>query len=159
MAAGACLTNKTGLTEFDGLDSVDILARLIFSEAEGESLTGKRGVYHVVVNRKAKNSTEFGGNTISGIALKSGAFDGMTTNRARCPDTDSTAWKDSLSIATNGGTNPIGKCLWFNGNDTYAAKSKTENKVEKYSFNGKDYTEVVEKVVIGGHTFFRLSGY
>ncbi|WP_438350932.1 cell wall hydrolase [Paenibacillus sp. FA6] len=158
--AGACLTDQTGFTEFDGLDSVDILARLIYSEARGESVEGKRGVYHVVVNRKAKNTTEFGGNTIVGIALKTGAFDGMTNNNARCPDTSaSSGWTESLSVATNGGTNPIGKCLWFNGTSTYTSKTKVIDGVLKYTFNGSTYTEVVESVVLGKHTFFRLSGY
>ena len=34
------------LSEFEGRDSVDLLARLIYSEAEGESNEGKRGVAH-----------------------------------------------------------------------------------------------------------------
>jgi hypothetical protein len=29
--AGTCLTDQSGLSEFNGLDSVDILARLIYS--------------------------------------------------------------------------------------------------------------------------------
>lgn len=45
---GACLSDKTGLSEFDGLTSTDLLARLIYAEASGESLEGKRGVAHVV---------------------------------------------------------------------------------------------------------------
>ncbi|MNI87268.1 hypothetical protein D3C73_1444500 [compost metagenome] len=93
------------------------------------------------------------------MVLKSGAFEGMTTSNARCPATSSTAWTDCLSTATNGGTNPIGKCLWFNGNDYYATRIKTVSGKEKYTFDGSTYTEVVEKVVIQDHTFFRLSGY
>lgn len=158
--AGACLTDKSGLTEFNGLDSADILARLIYSEARGESLTGKRGVYHVVANRKAKNSSEFGGNTILGVATKSGQFAGMTTSSARCPDTNSSAWSDCLSVAQNGGTNPIGKCLWFNTTTLYGQRTRAvSGGGEEYTFNGSTYTKVVEKVVIGNHTFFRLSGY
>ena len=117
--AGECLTDQSGLSEFDGLDSVDLLARMIYSEASTESSTGKKGVYWVVVNRKAKNSSEFGGNTVAGVVLHPDAFAGMLTINARCPDTSSSAWSDSLSIAQNGGTNPIGNCLWFNGNDYY----------------------------------------
>ena len=43
-AAGTCLTDKTGLTEFNDLGNVDVVARLIYSEAMGESLNGKRAV-------------------------------------------------------------------------------------------------------------------
>ena len=158
--AGACLTNKTGLTEFNGLDSVDLLARLIYSEARGESLQGKRGVYHVVANRKAKNKSEFGGNTVAGVVLRSGAFAGMTTSNARCPETSSSEWQDSLSVAQNGGSNPIGSCLWFNRYDTYDDNSRpASGGGEEYSFDGEKYTKVVEKVEIGDHIFFRLSGY
>lgn len=157
--AGTCLADQSNLTEFNGLDSVDLLARLIYSEASTQEPKGKLGVYWVVVNRKNKNTSEFGGNTTAGVVLKSGAFDGMKTSNARCPSTSSTAWAESLSTASNGGTNPIGKCLWFNGNEYYGTHTKTVNGQEKYTFNGSTYIDVVEKVVIQDHTFFRLTGY
>ncbi|MFM9279262.1 cell wall hydrolase [Paenibacillus jiagnxiensis] len=159
--AGACLTDRSGLSEFNGLDSVDVLARLIYSEAQGETLEGKRGVYHVVVNRKAKNLSEFGGNTTLGIATASGQFAGMNTSNARCPDTSSSAWRDSLSVAQNGGANRIGKCLWFNTNSLYRNRTRpASGGGEEYTFDGgASYRKVVEKVPIGGHTFFRVSGY
>lgn len=162
--AGTCLTNKGtdewDFSEFTGLDSTDILARLIYSEARGESMTGKRGVYYVVVNRKAKNSSEFGGNTIAGIALKKYQFSGMTTSHARCPDNDAQSWKDSLSVAGNGGTNPIGKCLWFNTNAKYKERITTDkDNNEYYTHPGSTAKLVVEKVVIGNHTFWRVKGY
>ncbi|WP_337982977.1 hypothetical protein [Lysinibacillus sp. C5.1] len=47
----------------------------------------------------------------------------MTTSSARCHSTGTTTWKDSLSIAGNTGTNPIGTTLWFNANDTYKART------------------------------------
>ncbi|MEK4671326.1 cell wall hydrolase [Niallia sp. FSL R7-0271] len=159
-AAGACLSDKTGLTEFSGLSNTDLLARLIYSEAGGESLNGKRGVTYVVKNRIAKNSSTFGGNTYSGVILKKGEFAGMTESGARCPSTSTTAWKDSLSIATSPGTNPVGKTLWFNANSTYNARSFPFPGYEGYSFDGgSSYIKVVEKYVIGGHTFFRVQGY
>ncbi|WP_006522808.1 cell wall hydrolase [Desulfoscipio gibsoniae] len=159
--AGACLPDKSGLSEFNGLDSVDLLARLIYSEAEGESLTGKRGVYWVVVNRKAKNSSEFGGNTVAGVVLKDGAFVGMTTSKARCPNTNSGEWSDSLSVAKNGGTNPIRKCLWFNTNDLYNKRViKKADGYYYYTFDGgRTYKKVTDREVIGNHTFFLLEGY
>lgn len=159
-AAGACLSDKSGLSEFNGLTSTDLLARVIYSEASGESLTGKRGVAYVVKNRISKNLSEFGGNTYAGVILKPGEFHGMTTSFARCPSTSSTAWKDSLSIANNAGTNPVGKSLWFNTNSVYNARTFNFPDFEGYSFDGgASYARVVEKYVIGGHTFFRVQGY
>lgn len=163
MAAGACLANRGtdewDLSEFDALDSVDILARLIYSEARGESLQGKRGVAHVVANRKKKNSTEFGGGTVKGVALKKYQFSGMTTSSARCPDTAAQAWKDSLSIAGNSGTNPIGNCLWFNTNAKYKERVTLKNGVEYYTHPGSTAKKVTQKYVIGNHTFWLVEGY
>ncbi|WP_347490009.1 cell wall hydrolase [Desulfoscipio sp. XC116] len=156
--AGACLDNKS---QFKGLDSVDLLARCIYSEAEDQSLTGKRGVYWVVVNRKAKNSSEFGGNTVAGVILKDGAFAGMDRSEALCPDTGSSAWSKSLSIAQNGGANPIGNCLWFNANWLYEERISYPNGNKHYTFPdpGSKPKKVIEEVVIQDHTFFRVEGY
>lgn len=159
---GEPLSDLTGLTEFEGRDSVDLLARMIYSEARGESLEGKRGCAHVANNRKKKNTTEFGGGTFAGVLLKSGQFAGMTTASARQPDLTSSAWTDSLSVAANMATmaNPIGTCLWFVTNTYYSSHTRTSNGTEQYSFDGgSTYTDVVEKKVIGNHTFFRVSGY
>ncbi|MEK3993065.1 cell wall hydrolase [Robertmurraya sp. FSL R5-0851] len=161
-AAGSCLSDQTGLSEFNGLTSTDLLARLIYAEAYSESLTGKKGVGFVVKNRIAKNLSEFGGNTYSGVILKPGSFAGMTTSLARCPSTTSTAWLDSLSVASNinTATNPVGKTLWFNTNSVYTSRTYQFPTYVGYTFNGgASYSQVVEKYVIGGHTFFRVSGY
>lgn len=159
-AAGACLTDKTGLSEFNGLATNDLLARVIYSEAAGEPLVGKRGVAHVVKNRVSKNSSVFGGGTYAGVILKPGEFQGMTTSLARCPSTSSIAWTDSLSIANSIGNSPVGKTLWFNTNSLYKQRSFTFPSYEGYTFNnGNSYIKVVEKYVIGGHTFFRVDGY
>jgi len=157
---GEPLSDLTGLTEFQGRDSVDLLARMIYSEARGESWAGKQGVAHVAKNRKAKNSTEFGGGTYEGVILKPGQFVGMTTISARQPDLNSQAWADSLYIASNLSTqdNPIGTCLWFVSNSYYSSHSRIYNGQAQYTF-GSGYVNVVEKVVIGNQTFFRVTGY
>lgn len=149
------------LSEFKGRDSVDLLARMIYSESRGESSEGKRGCAHVAKNRKAKNSSEFGKNTYEGVLLKKYQFVGMTTKSAREPNLDSSAWKECLKIASNMSTtkNPIGKCLWFVTNSHFSSNSRNEDGKEEYTFDGKNYREVVEKVVIGNHTFFRVKGY
>lgn len=157
---GEPLQDLPGLTEFSGRDSVDLLARMIYSEARGESWAGKQGVAFVASNRKARNSSEFGGGTYEGVILCPGQFEGMTTLSAREPDTASVAWSDSLYIASNMSTqnNPIGTCLWFVTNTYYNANSRIYYGQEQYTFGGS-YIDVVEKVVIGNQTFFRVAGY
>lgn len=158
---GEPLADQSGLNEFRGRDSVDLLARMIYSEARGESWAGKQGVAHVARLRKARNTSEFGGGTYEGVILKSGQFVGMTTQAAREPDTSSQAWQDCLYIASNMATqnNPIGTCLWFVTNSYFASHSRTSGGTEQYTFDGSNYRNVVEKVVIGNHTFFRVAGY
>lgn len=98
----------------------DLLARMIYSEARGESEEGKRGCAYVAQNRLDKQ-TELFGLTMKEILLKPSQFSGMETEHALKPDTDSEAWKVSLDIAMNlsSKANPIGNCLWFNGNSYY----------------------------------------
>lgn len=146
-------------SELHGRNSIDLLARMIYGEAEGESEKGKRGCAFVAKNRKQRNSSEFGGSTWEGVLFK--GFSGFTSSRALKPDINSQAWKDSLNIAQNlsSKTNPIGNCLFFNTNSLYARKTRTSNGKEQYTFNGNDYRNVTEKHVIGNHTFFLVSGY
>lgn len=147
-------------SELSGLSELDLIARCIYSEARGESDAGRRGVACVIRNRKARGTTEFGGNTYSGVVLKSYAFSGMTTSSALAPDTTSTAWEECVNIAENIDSiaNPIGTCLWFNANTRYSEYSYTENGIEYFTFtNGPK--EVVEKIIIGNHTFFKVVGY
>lgn len=160
MAWGDPVANLPGLTEFDSLDSTDVLARCIYSEARGESQRGKAGVAWVISNRVDKNSSEFGGNTYKGVILKPNQFDGMTQKAAREPDTSSTAWDDCLSeaLASTRSSNPIGTCLWFVTNTLFASRV-TETGGNQYWNFGAGSKKIVEKVVIGNHTFFRVEGY
>lgn len=150
-------------SERSGRPGLDLLARMIYAEALGESEMGKRGVACVARNRKDHaKASEFGGTTYKDVVLASGQFSSITTSNFLKPDLNSTAWKDSLNIALNMDTvvNPISACLWFNTNDTYKNRTKTENGVEKYKFSGTDkYQQVVEKKVLGNHTFFRVINY
>lgn len=143
----------------------DLIARMLYSEARGESDQGRRGCGYVVRNRMAKNSSEFGGNSYSGVILKKYSFEGMTTESALKPDINSTAWKECLELAQkfflnpDSIVNPIGTCLWFVTNSLYKNKIKKSGSTESYTFNGRDYVKVTEKKVIGGHTFFIVQGY
>lgn len=158
MSYGEALNSTDDLK---GRDGIDLLARMIYSEAGNQTEKGKRGCAFVAKNRKDRNETQFGGNTWEGVLLKAYQFSGMTTTNVLKPDTSSDGWKDSLDIAQNLSkkTNPIGGCLWFNTNSLYSKQTKTEGGKEYYKFGSGAYNEVVEKVVIGNHTFFRVSGY
>ena len=163
MAFGDPLNSFEELYERSG---PDLLARMLYSEARGESTEGKVGCAFVAKNRKDYGDDTFGGSTWQGVLLKEYQFDGMTTEAALRPDITKAAWEECLDIALdvtrNYGNynNPIGGCLWFNANATYSNNSKVENGKEYYRFGtNASYNEVVEKVIIGGHTFFRIVNY
>lgn len=160
MAMGDPVSNLPGLTEFENLDTTDLLARLIYSEASTQTKTGKAGVAWVVSNRVDKNLGEFGGNTYKGVILRQNAFDGMTSINARQPDTSSTAWADSVeqALASSRLGNPIGTCLWFVTNTYYASNVIKSGSTEYWNF-GKGNKKIVEKKVIKDHTFFKVEGY
>ncbi|SEK43245.1 cell wall hydrolase [Paenibacillus sp. OK003] len=160
MAMGDPLPNLPGLTEFDNLDTTDLLARLIYAEASTQSKTGKAGVAWVVSNRVDKNLSEFGGNTYKGVILKTNAFEGMTSSNARQPNTSSTAWSDSVeqALASSRLSNPIGTCLWFVTNTYFASKVIKSGTTEYWNF-GAGNNKIVEKKVLGDHTFYRVEGY
>lgn len=160
MGYGEPLSSSSNLK---GRDWIDLLARMIYGEAENQTEEGKRGVAFIAYNRKQKNLSEFGGNTWEGVLLK--GFDGIRSARALKPDTSSQAWKDSLDIAQNisSKTNPIGKCLWHNTKEAYNLHIRNaggQGDPEQYKFSDLyGYRDVVEKKTIGDHIFFRVSGY
>lgn len=133
---GEPLVDKSGLSEFKGRDSVDLLARLIYSEASVESWKGKQAVAYVALNRKKSGEKKFGAEdgTFESVILHKGAFDGMTTYQARKPVTSSQPWKDSLYIADHlsSQTNPIGNRVYFSKGRPSWAKNIT--KIGKHYF-------------------------
>ena len=155
---------KITASEMSGRTGLDLLARMIYVEAEGESEMGKRGVACVARNRKDHaSSSEFGGTTYKEVILHPNQFSTVGTSRFLAPDLNSTAWSDSLEIALNMDevVNPISACLWFNTNSLYNNRSRVVNGQEQYTFSttNPNYKDVVEKHVLGNHTFFRLRGY
>jgi len=147
-----------------GRASEDILARIIYDEARGESWAGKQAIAAIVANRKQCKTNEFRNqNTVEDVVLYAGAFDGITysKNTVLKPDTSSQAWHDGLYIAINSADqdNPIGKCLWFIQNASFENRVIRKNGKEYYQWAGTPEQLIVEKVVIGGHTFFRVENY
>ncbi len=58
MAYGDALKSTDDLK---GRDSIDLLARMLYSEAGNQTEKGKRGCAYVAKNRKDKDKKEFGG--------------------------------------------------------------------------------------------------
>lgn len=112
---------KISASDMSNRPGLDLLARMIYVEAESESEMGKRAVACVARNRKDhKYASRFGGTTYKDVILASGQFNSVGKPKFLQPNLESTAWKDSLNIALNMDTvvNPISACLWFNSNDT-----------------------------------------
>ena len=90
---------------------VNLLARLIYGEARGESYTGQVAVGAVVMNRV--RSSKFP-NTISGVIYQSGAFDAVSDGQINLTP-DSTA-KKAAQDAINGWDPTYGAIYYFNPN-------------------------------------------
>lgn len=148
-----------GWTEWQYITIGELLGRLIYAEAMSESYSGKQGVCSVVYNRLALDIDEFG-HTIHEIILKPGSFAGSNNYYFSNPDVNSQAWKDSLYIGIIGtsNANPIGFTLWFNTNSVYNSRCENGNSWRYHFGSGLPYQDVVEKYVIGNHTFFRVAG-
>jgi hypothetical protein len=157
MANGDPVPQIDNRTEYQYLLPQDIIARVIYSEAQGESYQGKQAVHYVIVNRLLLDMGEFGHSTWEICTNPVNSFDGMKTTAAHAPTTSSQAWQDSIYIAITNTTNPIGHCLWFNRNDVF--KNNCNAAMTEYKFPGTSiYKKIVEKYVIGNQTFFRVEG-
>lgn len=148
-----------GKDEYQYLSNTDLVARMIYSEASGESYSGKQGCFRVYANRLLIDVPEFGHTTFDIITNPTNGFDGMKNSLAHAPNRSSQAWIDSCNIAAlgAGNSNPVGKSLWFNTTPLFKSRL---NSAGKYTFNGGiTYKTVTDKYEIGKHTFFRIEGY
>lgn len=89
--------------------NVDLLARLVYGEARGESYTGQVAVAAVVLNRVKHSSFP---NTISGVIYQSGAFDAVSDGQINLTP-NSTARK-AAQDAINGWDPSYGAIYYFN---------------------------------------------
>lgn len=154
MAWGEPVSSKDTLRDV-AYPVTEVMARVLYGEARSESDAGRRGIAHVVINRANKNLSEFGGSDYKDVMLYSGAF-----SVSLAPDTSSTAWEECVYLGKRFVTcdNPIGTCVFFRTNATYVANLDPSKKDEYIKLNGK-YLQVLEKYVIGNHTFYRPEGY
>ena len=144
-------------SQLNDISIIDLMARMIYSEARGESIEGMRGVAFVAYNRK--DHSQFP-SSLKDVLL-SGGFDGLRTSAALAPDTSSTAWKNCLEIAMKmpNLSNPIDNCLWFNTTTTFNNICNANGGKYKFSGNGTVPVTVTNRKVIGNHTFFTVEGY
>lgn len=89
--------------------NLNLLSRLIYGEARGESYTGQVAVGAVVMNRVRSSSFP---NTISGVIYQSGAFDVVSDGQINL-NPDSTARK-AAQDALNGWDPSYGAIYYFN---------------------------------------------
>ena len=88
---------------------LNLLARLIYGEARGESYTGQVAVGAVVLNRVKSSSFP---NTISGVIYQSGAFDAVSDGQINL--TPNSTAKKAAQDALNGWDPSYGAIYYFN---------------------------------------------
>ena len=91
--------------------NLNLLSRLVYSEARGESYTGQVAVAAVVLNRVKSSSFP---NTISGVIYQNGAFDAVSDGQINLSP-NSTATK-AAQDALNGWDPSYGAIYYFNPN-------------------------------------------
>ena len=90
-------------------NNLNLLSRLVYSEARGETYTGQVAVAAVVLNRVRSSSFP---NTISGVIYQSGAFDAVSDGQINLSP-NSTA-KKAAQDALNGWDPSYGAIYYFN---------------------------------------------
>lgn len=90
-------------------NNVNLLSRLIYGEARGESYTGQVAVGAVVLNRVKSSSFP---NTISGVIYQSGAFDAVSDGQINL--TPNSTAKKAAQDAINGWDPSYGAIYYFN---------------------------------------------
>lgn len=91
--------------------NLNLLSRLVYGEARGESYAGQVAVAAVVLNRVKHSSFP---NTVSGVIYQSGAFDAVSDGQINMTP-DSTARK-AAQDAINGWDPSYGAIYYFNPN-------------------------------------------
>ena len=97
-------------------NNLNLLSRLVYSEARGETYTGQVAVAAVVLNKVRSSSFP---NTISGVIYERGAFDAVSDGQINLSP-DSTARK-AAQDALNGWDPSYGAIYYFNPNTATSA--------------------------------------
>ena len=107
------ITSSSGGTSSNNSNSsnLNLLSRLVYSEARGETYRGQVAVAAVVLNRVKSSSFP---NTISGVIYQAGAFDAVSDGQINLTS-DATARK-AAQDALNGWDPSYGAIYYFNPN-------------------------------------------
>ncbi len=112
-AMGITSSSSSGGTSSNNSNSsnLNLLSRLVYSEARGETYRGQVAVAAVVLNRVKSSSFP---NTISGVIYQAGAFDAVSDGQINLTP-DATARK-AAQDALNGWDPSYGAIYYFNPN-------------------------------------------
>lgn len=110
-AMGIMSSSSSSGSSSSSSTDLNLLARLIYGEARGESYTGQVAVGAVVLNRVKSSSFP---NTIAGVIYQSGAFDAVSDGQINMSP-NSTAIK-AAQDALNGWDPSYGALYYFNPN-------------------------------------------
>ena len=105
-SSGSSNSNSTVATNSNDLN---LLARIIYGEARGESYTGQVAIGAVVLNRVRNSSFP---NTIAGVIYQKGAFDAVSDGQINL--TPSSTAKKAAQDALNGWDPTYGAIYYFN---------------------------------------------
>ena len=108
-AMGIMNSSSTSTSTSVNSSDLNLLARVVYGEARGETYTGQVAVAAVVLNRVKSSSFP---NTISGVIYQSGAFDAVSDGQINMTP-DSTA-KKAAQDALNGWDPSYGAIYYFN---------------------------------------------
>lgn len=104
-------SSSTTSSSASSSSNLNLLSRLVYSEARGEPYSGQVAVAAVVLNRVSSPSFP---NTIAGVIYQSGAFDAVSDGQINLTP-DSTA-KKAAQDAINGWDPSYGAIYYFNPN-------------------------------------------
>ena len=110
-AMGITSSSSSGSSSSSTNSNLNLLSRLVYSEARGEPYTGQVAVAAVVLNRVKSSSFP---NTVSGVIYQNGAFDAVSDGQINLTP-DSTATK-AAQDALNGWDPSYGAIYYFNPN-------------------------------------------
>ena len=110
-AMGIYTSSNTSSSSTSSSSNLNLLTRLVYSEARGEPYTGQVAVAAVVLNRVKSSSFP---NTIAGVIYQSGAFDAVSDGQINLTP-DATA-KKAAQDALNGWDPSYGAIYYFNPN-------------------------------------------
>lgn len=108
-AMGIYSSSNSKSTSSSSSSNLNLLSRLVYSEARGEPYSGQVAVAAVVLNRVSSSSFP---NTISGVIYQSGAFDAVSDGQINM--TPNSTAKKAAQDAINGWDPSYGAIYYFN---------------------------------------------